>query len=265
MRNQVIKRHQAYKIKSKQTLLKAKAKNFKLIKQKFLALLFLAFIGYYIFPYALIDETKLRFQKLEELSFFQLSEIEILGTNKLKHSDVIKVAGLRQSKNLLSLDLENIKQLLEQNNWVKKAEVQRVLPSKLSITVLEKRPEAIWWNNGKFYLVDIEGDIIERIPESAITGVSYLLLIGEGATVTYSDIYNLLIKKGLIKDVLSLARVGNRRWDIYLKDETLIKLPEEKVEESLDILMKLWKKGKKPLSVVDLRLIPDKIYIGNKF
>ena len=60
--------------------------------------------------------------------------------------------------------------------------------------------------------------------------------------------------------------VSERRWNLYLKDMILIKLPQERVAEAWHKLYKLQKRDgilEKDLKYIDLRL-QDRIFIGNK-
>ncbi len=256
-------KQQTYKIKSKQTLLKAKAQRLRTIKLKALALFILSLVGCYIFPYALIESIYDLPKRLIELKTFSLNDIEIVGLNKLKYNEVLKISGLDQIKSTLEVDLTLTKEKLQSNSRIEEASIIRIFPSKIKIIIKERVPQAIWWNRKKFYLVDSSGYVIEKVSEDKLN-MGYLLIVGENANKDYSAIQDMLFHNKLSNQVLSIAKIGNRRWDLYLKGDVLVKLPEANVEKSLEILTKIIKHRKSNLSVIDLRLIPDKIYLEYK-
>lgn len=256
-------KQQTYKIKSKQTLLKAKAQRLRAFKLKIFALLFLSAVGYYIFPHKAFKELSSISHKFTKHKAFTLNEIVISGAEKLSHAQIIKASGLNEVDNILNADLHSLREKLKNNPWIENANLTRILPSKLIISVKERVPSAIWWHKEKFYLVDHNGFIIEKVSENSLK-TGYLLIVGEDANKDYHIIQNMLFHNKLLNQVLSIVKVGNRRWDLYLQGDLQVKLPEFEVEKSLEILANIVKYKINDLSVIDLRLIPDKIYMEYK-
>jgi cell division septal protein FtsQ len=69
--------------------------------------------------------------------------------------------------------------------------------------------------------------------------------------------------QNICKNIESMHYIAGRRWDVRLKNNLLIKFPETNVYEAAAIfegnfgkISKLYK-----TCIVDLRLIPDKIYL----
>jgi cell division protein FtsQ len=252
-------RQQAYKVKSKQVLQQARAKTLKSLKLKFAAFAFLSIISYYIFPYKLVNRLCAIDDIYYKINLFILNEIEVVGNEKFDRNELIALTGLDQVKNIFQADIHFIKSELEKNSWIDEVIVRRLLPSKIRLEIKERKPRAIWWNKQHFFLVDCSGNIIEEIPEKKVTS-DYLLVIGTTAPGSYGELLDKLFQIGIVGQVNSLIKIGDRRWDIYLNGGTLVKLPEQNIEKALAILAKILIERKKNLSLIDLRL-PDKLYL----
>ena len=79
---------------------------------------------------------------------------------KLEPSNIIKKEIYNHTSDLLSLDLKKIKEILEQEQWIKRVNLKKVYPSTLVLDIIENDPYAILRDKGKYYLVDIDGTII---------------------------------------------------------------------------------------------------------
>ncbi|KIE05130.1 hypothetical protein NF27_EY02260 [Candidatus Jidaibacter acanthamoeba] len=256
-------KQQTYKIKSRQTLLKAKAQRLRTFKLKIFTLVFLSIVSYYIFPHGAFENISSLPNKFLKQKAFTLDEVEILGVNKLSYNQVLKTAELDEVKNIFDIDLISLREKLKTNPWIEGASLSRIFPSKIKISIKERVPSAIWWHKGKFYLVDHSGFVIEKVSENSLK-TGYLLIVGEDANKDYHAIQDMLFHNKLSNQVLSIIKIGNRRWDLYLQGDLQVKLPEVNVEKSLEILANIVKYKNNDLSVIDLRLIPDKIYIEYK-
>jgi len=72
-----------------------------------------------------------------------------------------------QTKNLLSLDLDELRKSLELISWVRSATVRRVLPDKLIIEVSERVPIGYVRIDHSTFLVDDQGVLLETNSESS--------------------------------------------------------------------------------------------------
>ena len=60
------------------------------------------------------------------------------------------------------INIQEVKERLENHIWLKAAIVERQLPSTIYIAVIERTPIAIWQFKQKLYLVDAEGNRIAK-------------------------------------------------------------------------------------------------------
>jgi cell division protein FtsQ len=154
--------------------------------------------------------------------------IHIDGLAHHEPEQVLNHIGVKPGSNLAGFDAEEARILLESLDWVADATVQRLFPNRLEITIAERVPFAIWQLDGSYLVLDPA--MLKQLP----------LVTGKGANVAVVDYVN---QMEAIPDVLlkiqAAARVGERRWTLYLDNGVKIALPEENVADALQRLAKL--------------------------
>lgn len=194
--------------------------------------------------------------KLAGLAGMAAEDIKIDGLVHQEPEAVLKAIGVAPGSSLIGFDAAQAKRLLENLDWVAAAKVQRLFPNQLEISVVEREPFAIWQRDGNYYVIDRSGAAMSTLPASLMTKLP--LVSGEGAQVAADALINQLeALPELMLQVKAAARVGDRRWTLYLDNGVKVLLPEEGVAEALakvaelDRSQKLLSKG---VVAIDLRL-----------
>jgi cell division septal protein FtsQ len=222
-----------------------------------------------VFAYPKIEPIIIRTEKIyhsEIIHRFKVEQIEVIGSKVLSENDVIDSSGIELKTSMFDVDVNMVRQKLESNPWIESVSVGKIFPSTVKVIIEESIPQAIWFNNEKFYLIGRTGKVISNISENPISN-EYILVFGDDAPQLYANIYYKLREHSLAKNLLALSSLQGRRWDLYLKDGLLIKLPEVDVEKALIILDKLNKNGmiiNGGIDELDLRLLPEKIFVKRK-
>src|SRR6185503_826245 len=111
------------------------------------------------------------------------------------------------------VDTSAIRRHLLQFGWVKDARILRRLPDTLVIDIVERKPAALWQNQGQLALIDSEGVVLDRVPVDKMPDLP--LLIGPGANAQEQDLAQLMSDVPTLKPQLASATwVGGRRWDL---------------------------------------------------
>ncbi|AMV73107.1 FtsQ-type POTRA domain-containing protein [Desulfuromonas carbonis] len=131
--------------------------------------------------------------------YFAVAAIRVENLQRLLEDDVIGLSDIRPGVNIFDLDLEAIGRKIAENPWVATAEVRRVFPREVVISVHEREPQAII-NLGYLYYIDGNGEIFkvlsgeDRLNYPALTGIDRKFLLdnpGE-AHALLRDAMNLL-------------------------------------------------------------------------
>jgi cell division protein FtsQ len=200
------------------------------------------------------------------LTPFKLADVTVEGRDYVTREAILAALNVKAGDSLLGIDLQAARHRLESIDWVASATVERRLPDTLYVTLKERRAVAIWQNGNEYTLIDQNGRTVRasRMPPGADT---LLLLGGAGAPEHVGDLLLLLAYEPYIaKQVRAGVWVGQRRWNLILKNDVEIRLPEEDAVAALQRLAKLdsdYKLLSREFSVIDLRL-PDKLYLKKR-
>lgn len=164
-----------------------------------------------------------------------LQDVRLQGVSDDARADIKKALHFERGQPIALMDLAKVKAEVEKVGWVKSAVIRRQLPNQLIISVVERPRLAVWQYQKKTYVIDDTGQII---PEARAYNFVHLpLIVGEGANEQASDILDLLrARPDLLSRTEALVRIDTRRWDIRLKNGTLIKLPALEQEEAMNRL-----------------------------
>ncbi|HEY8434401.1 MAG TPA: cell division protein FtsQ/DivIB [Sphingomicrobium sp.] len=166
---------------------------------------------------------------------FTVSGYQIVGINHMNRSAVDEVvtdelhraadeAGTDKAPQAL-VDADAIRERLLQFGWVKDARIMRRLPDTLVIDIVERKPAALWQNQGQLALIDSEGVVLDRVPVDKMPDLP--LLIGPGANAQEQELSGLMADVPNLKPQLASATwVGGRRWDLNFQSGETVALPE---------------------------------------
>lgn len=170
--------------------------------------------------------------------------------------------GVKQGDPILGFSVADARTRIEGLSWVEQATVERRLPSTIVVSLEERRPFAIWQNQGKFVLIDRLGAVVADQDVSQFSTLP--LVVGTGAPLGAASLIDALIAHpGIQSRVVAAVRIGERRWNLHLHGGMDVLLPEGAEGAALDRLMQLQKDQAlldRPLQVVDMRL-PDRLVV----
>lgn len=174
----------------------------------------------------------------------------------------MKAIRLARGAPILTFDLDAARRRVEALAWVHRASVERILPNTVLLNVEERQPAALWQHNGKFALIDDEGEVILN---SGLRRFSDLVVVvGKDAPLHASELLELLAAAPeLMPMVKAAVWVGGRRWNLRLKGEIDVRLPEEDPAAAWVRLAEYEKAHRlleRDVQVLDLRA-PDRLIV----
>ncbi len=190
-------------------------------------------------------------------NFFKIKDIKIIGTEKTNPYELKRILSPSLS-NLITFDKDSAKSLLEEVGWVKRASIKKIYPNTLSINIIESEPFAIFYQDQDILLIDIDGQIISPNPD--INKFENLMSVrGENAENKLSEIIKEISISfpGVRNKINSLEFVDKRRWNLFLSDNLLVKLPDTEISQSLKNLKQLFEDNQildSNIIEVDLRI-----------
>ncbi|MFA4894585.1 cell division protein FtsQ/DivIB [Brevundimonas sp.] len=154
----------------------------------------------------------------------KLEKVFIEGESPEATATIQRAVQLQADQPMTSIDLDAVRRRVEQVGWVKGARVVRLLPNTLIVHVTEHDRLAVWQAGGRNRVIDSHGVVIAGADAGRYPNLP--LVVGKGAEQAASEVLPLIAQRpGLQARVEALVRVDERRWDLRLKDGSLIQLP----------------------------------------
>src|ERR1700681_2899201 len=193
---------------------------------------------------------------------FRITTVAINGRKQLSQDEVLAVGGVNGRSSLLFLDAATVRDKLKANPWIADATILKLYPGQLQINITERSAFALWQQDGRLSVIAEDGAVLE--PYVSRRFVTLPLVVGKGAATRAKDFLALLDRYPQVRAVTKAAIfVGERRWNLRLKDGLDIRLPENDVGNALAALSKLDKEDKlfsRDIVAVDMRL-PDRLTV----
>ncbi|KYK49364.1 cell division protein FtsQ [Bradyrhizobium liaoningense] len=193
---------------------------------------------------------------------FRITSVVINGRKQLTQDEILAIGGISGRSSLLFLDAEAVRDKLKANPWIADATVLKLYPGQLMIELTERKAFALWQEAGRLSVIADDGAVLE--PYVSRRFLSLPLVVGKGADTQARDFLALLARYPQVNSVTKAAIfVGERRWNLRLKDGLDIRLPEQDVGNALAMLSKLDKDDRlfsRDIVAVDMRL-PDRLVV----
>ena len=193
---------------------------------------------------------------------FRITTVAINGRKQLSQDEVLAIGGVNGRSSLLFLDAATVRDKLRTNPWISDATILKLYPGRLQIDIVERSAFALWQQDGRLSVIADDGAVLESYMSRRF--VSLPLVVGKGADIRARDFLALLDRYPQVRSQTKAAIfVGERRWNLRLKDGLDIRLPENDVGNALATLSRLDKEERlfsRDIVAVDMRL-PDRLTV----
>jgi cell division protein FtsQ len=193
---------------------------------------------------------------------FRIVSVALAGNRHVSREEVLAIAGVTGTTSLVFLDVEETRARLKTNPWIADATVLKLYPGELQIGIKEREPFALWQKDGRLSVIADDGTVLE--PYVAPRLIELPLVVGRGAETRAKQFLALLDRYPAMRDfVRASVFVGERRWNLRLKNGIDVRLPETDVAPALERLVALDQEKNlitRDIVAIDLRL-PDRVTV----
>ena len=177
-----------------------------------------------------------------DIKYFQAKEIEVSNTNIIKRENIINYIESNYDRiNLLTIDEKMLSKLYQKYEIIDFIEIKKIYPKKINLKIKEKKIIAILSDQKKFYYITEDGESIKYFENSKLKNLPNIV----GETANFIELYRVLKKNQFpINQIKSFYFFNIGRWDIILKNDITIKLPQKKYDESIKNYIELYKNKK---------------------
>jgi cell division protein FtsQ len=192
----------------------------------------------------------------------RLHVIMVDGRQYTPKDELLASLGVHLDQPMMSIDPLALKARLESLGWVRSALVERRLPDRLYVRLVEAEPVALWQHDGVFRLIDRNGQTIDKTDAAAFSQLP--VLVGDGAPAHCAELFALLAREpDLAQRVRGAVWVSERRWNLRFDNGVDAKLPADSPDAAWSLLAKLEREQHllaRDITVIDLRL-PDRLVV----
>ena len=105
------------------------------------------------------------------------SLVELSGNHFVSRASILEIFAADRGRSVLRIPLAKRRAQVEELSWVERATVRRALPNRIQVNVVERTPVAFLREGANLFLVDGEGQILDRPLEGdfhfpVVTGIS---------------------------------------------------------------------------------------------
>ena len=173
------------------------------------------------------------FSKYKFLRNYQIEDIKIINNKYLSEDKILNKISLK-NKNFFSLNLKDISDQVLSIGEVQSVRLEKRFNGDIYLFIEEKRPISFWIKEDKKYLIDSEGQILE-MKKSFFNNLP--IVKGEDANIKASRIIEKINIFPKIKVNLSYLEFESKyRWNLYFKENIIVKLPYKDIEKALNFL-----------------------------
>jgi cell division protein FtsQ len=221
---------------------------------------FLIFIALWLGGYLPAIRQNMDAWKVDRLmaAGFVVEQVDVMGEGRLNERDIRIAAQIQRGTYFFGVDLDAARDRTESLPWVEKAVVRRLWPNRIVVQVVETTPYALWQHEGVLHLLADSGQPIIPVSEAISIPMGLKTYVGADAPADARKIEASLVPHQEIwTRVESLVRFPSGRWDLHLRNETIVQLPAENVDIALRKLASLDRETfilSREVGSIDLRL-----------
>lgn len=194
---------------------------------------------------------------------FGIGSVRITGNHRTDPGDILTAVGFSPGESIFAVDVHAARRRLLSLEWIADAEVRRQYPDLITISIVEKLPFALWETPNGTYVVERSGRTIGLFDPHAFPHLP--MLVGDGAPQSAAELVDAVsAHRATAARIVGYARISDRRWNLLLSDDVVVKLPEEGWQKQLDLLEHLIVDKailERDISEIDLREPDNYIFV----
>ena len=172
---------------------------------------------------------------------FGVYEIRITGNRRVPTDTIFAALGLKPGQSIFFIDLPAARARILALDWIASADVVRRYPDAISVSVVEKRPFALWQTTpdaqgqSRLAVVERAGGVITTQDAAKFSHLPKLL--GAGAPEAAADLLDaVMAHRAVSARTAAYERISGRRWNLLLNNRVVVQLPETGWRKELDTL-----------------------------
>jgi cell division septal protein FtsQ len=214
--------------------------NKKFLKYIFVGILLSLFFIYIYYELIKRDGFYSNIQNISEKYNYQLKNVEINSLQRTNKFEVNNIVNQYYNQSIFLLPLDEISNSINQLSWVKNVNLYTNFNNKLNVEIFEYKPVGLLFYNNQLFYFSKDGKIIDKFREEI--NESFIIFYGNQASKEAYNLLNVINKTETVNMIKEAYYINERRWNVKLHNNILLKLSEINIEESFKNYIKLIKK-----------------------
>ena len=205
------------------------------------------FIYFFLFIFLVSINNK----NLSKLNFYRINDINVFGLNEEENLKILNNLKFLQNNNIFFINKKKISDLMNSNNLIERYSIIKKYPSTIELRVTETNYLALVNKEGKKFFFGSNGKLIDAKYNKKEIPIIY----GNFKNSEFLELKKILdFFKFDFGNISNFFYFPSGRWDIEMKSGILIKLPRERLKESIELSLDILKSEKSDnLKILDLR------------
>jgi cell division protein FtsQ len=189
---------------------------------------------------------------INNLKFQSIKNINVTGLENEDNSIISKKIKNLKLDNIYLIDKKDLNTLIESNNLVEKYFIFKKYPSSLNINIDKTSFLARISKNGKIYDLGSNGKLIEN----KYSNNQLPFVFGNPEIIEFFNIKKIIDESHIsFEEIESLYFFLSKRWDLELRNNIIIRLPNDNIKESLKLASEFLHNNEfKDIKIIDARI-----------
>jgi cell division protein FtsQ len=190
---------------------------------------------------------------INNLNLLSVKEINVTGLENKENTTLSKkIERLLKLDNIYLINKKDLNTLIESNNLVEKYFIFKRYPSSLNINIDKTNFLAKISKNGKIYDLASNGKLIENRHSNR----QLPFVFGNPEIVEFFNIKKIIDESQIsFEEIESLYFFLSKRWDLKLRNDIIIKLPNDNTKEGLKLVSEFLHNNEfKDIKIIDARI-----------
>lgn len=180
-------------------------------------------------------------EKVRHSPWWGLTSLVVKGNRAVSDTQIMELSNLKVGDNILLLDLKKAADQISRHPWVQSCRIQRILPHRLAVTIIERQPKALLQNGERFMVVDKQGEPIQEASSPWwAKGLPIVTVESSDSTVSQEVQKSLAVLKkitdfnGVLPEVSEIVVLSKNFLEIYpLNRSWRVMISDKGVDEAL--------------------------------
>jgi cell division protein FtsQ len=190
--------------------------------------------------------------ELNKIKFQGINNIKVLGLGNENNLNLLEDIKNLNLKNIFFIKNKKINEIISSNNLVEKYEVFKKYPSSLIINLEKTKFLAKINNGGKIFILGSNGKLLKN--DTSNNQLPFIF--GNPKIDEFLEFKKIIDASQLsYKKIKNFYFFNSKRWDLELKNDIVVKLPQKNISNSLKLISKfLNNKNIRDFKILDARI-----------